>query len=306
MNLLSNAVKFTPPGGSVELSASGDEEAGEVRLEVRDTGPGIAPEDLPKLFQPFTQLDTRLAREHAGTGLGLALVRSLAELHGGRADVESEPGKGSRFRVALPWRRPAPRGSGVHAAAREDRGAGGASRDQGPNPPRRGRRREPDDLRGVLQDARLLRRRGLERARGARPARPRRRTTSSSSTFSSPAWTVSRSSPVSGPRAEPDPARSRPHRARHGRGPGANPRRGCGRLPLQARTPRRPREGDRPAAGDEAVLRAVDRRGERPGDEDDAGSPSCSSLALVAGCVLPHRRPSKRSGRRWRSRRRAT
>ena len=119
VNLLSNAVKFTPPGGSVELSASGDEEAGEVRLEVRDSGPGIAPEDVPKLFQPFTQLDTRLAREHAGTGLGLALVRSLAELHGGRADVESEPGRGSRFRVALPWRRPAPREPRVHAAEAE-------------------------------------------------------------------------------------------------------------------------------------------------------------------------------------------
>ncbi len=120
VNLLSNAVKFTPSGGSVELLASGDEEAGEVRLEVRDTGTGIAPEDLPKLFQPFTQLDTRLAREHAGTGLGLALVRNLAELHGGRAEVESEPGRGSRFRVSLPWRRPVLRGSGVHAAVRED------------------------------------------------------------------------------------------------------------------------------------------------------------------------------------------
>ncbi len=120
VNLLSNAVKFTPPGGSVELRASGDEAAGEVRLEVRDTGLGIAPEDLPKLFQPFTQLDTRVAREHAGTGLGLALVRSLAELHGGRTDVESEPGKGSRFRVALPWRRPVPRGFGGPASARED------------------------------------------------------------------------------------------------------------------------------------------------------------------------------------------
>ncbi len=134
VNLLSNAVKFTPSGGSVELSASGDEEAGEVRLEVRDTGLGIAPQDLPKLFQPFTQLDTRLAREHAGTGLGLALVRSLAELHGGRADVESEPGRGSRFRVSLPWRRPVLRGSGVHALARE--------------------LREPDGPRGI--EARIL------------------------------------------------------------------------------------------------------------------------------------------------------
>lgn len=120
VNLLSNAVKFTPPGGHVELEAAGDGESGEVRFEVRDTGPGIAPEDLPKLFQPFTQLDTRLAREHASTGLGLALVRSLAELHGGRADVESEPGRGSRFRVSLPWRRPAPPGSPARPVAGED------------------------------------------------------------------------------------------------------------------------------------------------------------------------------------------
>ncbi len=120
VNLLSNAVKFTPEGGTVELSASGDEEAGEVRLEVRDTGPGIAPEDIPKLFQPFTQLDTRLAREHAGTGLGLALVRSLAELHGGRAGVESEPGRGSLFQVVLPWRRPAPRGRESGASVPEE------------------------------------------------------------------------------------------------------------------------------------------------------------------------------------------
>jgi len=120
VNLLSNAVKFTPAGGSVVLSAAGDAEAGLVRLEVSDTGPGIAAEDLPRLFQPFTQLDTRLSREHAGTGLGLALVRSLAELHGGRVEVESEAGKGSRFRVTLPWKRPQPRGSGAHAALAPD------------------------------------------------------------------------------------------------------------------------------------------------------------------------------------------
>jgi len=120
VNLLSNAVKFTPAGGSVELSAAADGEAGEICLAVRDTGPGIAAEDIPKLFLPFTQLDTRLSREHAGTGLGLALVRSLAELHGGRAEVESEPGRGSVFRVHLPWRRPAGRGGGADGASREE------------------------------------------------------------------------------------------------------------------------------------------------------------------------------------------
>lgn len=114
VNLLSNAVKFTPGGGRVVLGAEAEAEKGELRFEVRDTGPGIAPEDLPRLFKPFTQLDTRLSREHAGTGLGLALVRSLTEAHGGRVEAESEPGRGSLFRVVLPWRLPAGRGSGEH------------------------------------------------------------------------------------------------------------------------------------------------------------------------------------------------
>jgi CheY-like chemotaxis protein/anti-sigma regulatory factor (Ser/Thr protein kinase) len=112
VNLLSNAVKFTPAGGSVALSVTAEERERVVRFEVSDTGPGIAPEDLPRLFQPFTQLDTRLSREHAGAGLGLALVRSLAELHGGRVEVESAPGRGSLFRVVLPWRQPGARVSG--------------------------------------------------------------------------------------------------------------------------------------------------------------------------------------------------
>ncbi len=102
-NLVSNAVKFTPAGGRVSLETGVDPERGEIRFVVSDTGPGIAREDLGKLFKPFTQLDARLAREHTGTGLGLTLVRQLTELHGGRVEVESEPGQGSRFRVVLPW-----------------------------------------------------------------------------------------------------------------------------------------------------------------------------------------------------------
>ncbi len=100
VNLLSNAVKFTPSGGSVGLTAS---RAGDlVRLVVSDTGIGIAPEDLPRLFQPFVQLDSRLAREHEGTGLGLALVRRLVDLHGGRVSVDSTPGEGTKVTVELP------------------------------------------------------------------------------------------------------------------------------------------------------------------------------------------------------------
>ncbi|RRR78033.1 MAG: PAS domain S-box protein [Candidatus Viridilinea halotolerans] len=102
VNLLSNAVKFTPDGGSVTLEVGYNAEAEVVRIAVHDTGIGIAPEDLGRLFQPFSQLDTRLSRQHAGTGLGLALVRRLALLHGGSCVVESRPDLGSTFIITLP------------------------------------------------------------------------------------------------------------------------------------------------------------------------------------------------------------
>ncbi|NTU81232.1 MAG: PAS domain S-box protein, partial [Chloroflexales bacterium] len=104
VNLLSNAVKFTPAGGKVSLEVAADAEAGVIRFAVQDTGIGIAPEDIARLFQPFRQLDSSLSRQHEGTGLGLALVHRLSELHGGSVAVESEVGKGSRFTVALPHR----------------------------------------------------------------------------------------------------------------------------------------------------------------------------------------------------------
>jgi signal transduction histidine kinase len=104
VNLLGNAVKFTPEGGEVGLAISGDEKQRSVEFLVWDTGIGIAAEDLPRLFRDFVQLDARLARNYEGTGLGLALVRRLAELHGGQVRAESDgPGKGSRFTVSLPW-----------------------------------------------------------------------------------------------------------------------------------------------------------------------------------------------------------
>ena len=107
VNLLSNAVKFTPEDGQVGLEVAGDPTHQQVRFTIWDTGIGIAPEKHALLFQPFVQLDGSLARKYEGTGLGLALVHSLAELHGGSVTVESAGlGQGSRFTITLPWAPP--------------------------------------------------------------------------------------------------------------------------------------------------------------------------------------------------------
>lgn len=103
VNLLSNAVKFTPEGGEFGLEVQGDAAAEVVTFTVWDTGIGIKQEDMGRLFKPFVQLDSRLSRQYSGTGLGLSLVYRFAELHGGSVSLESEPGQGSRFTVALPW-----------------------------------------------------------------------------------------------------------------------------------------------------------------------------------------------------------
>lgn len=98
-NLVSNALKFTDEGTvDVKVSRSGDE----LQLQVIDTGIGMSPEDLPKLFVEFQQLDSGASRRHQGTGLGLALTRRIAELQGGSVRVESKPGRGSTFTVLLP------------------------------------------------------------------------------------------------------------------------------------------------------------------------------------------------------------
>ncbi len=103
VNLLGNAVKFTPPGGSVGLEVHGDLEEKVVRFIVWDTGIGINRETMQRLFHPFEQGEQGLMREYDGTGLGLALLHRMVELHGGSIAVESEPGRGSRFTVALAW-----------------------------------------------------------------------------------------------------------------------------------------------------------------------------------------------------------
>jgi signal transduction histidine kinase len=108
VNLAGNAVKFTDRGEVrivlSEVHSSGDDDSScrEVRFTVRDTGPGIAAEDIRRLFRPFSQVDTGLTRRHGGTGLGLYISQRLAALLGGRIDVESEVGAGSSFTLALP------------------------------------------------------------------------------------------------------------------------------------------------------------------------------------------------------------
>ena len=104
LNLLSNAVKFTPAGGRITLEVTHDTAGRELTFAVIDTGIGVAPEYLDKLFQPFRQIDGALNRRHNGTGLGLALVRRLIELHGGRVGLESALGQGSRFFATIPLR----------------------------------------------------------------------------------------------------------------------------------------------------------------------------------------------------------
>ena len=105
LNLLSNAIKFTPDGGRITVAAAPVNGGAEARIAVSDTGIGIAPEDQPKLFQEFSQLDASASRKYEGTGLGLALSRRLVELHGGAIGVESEMGKGSTFWFTLPQAR---------------------------------------------------------------------------------------------------------------------------------------------------------------------------------------------------------
>jgi len=107
LNLLGNAVKFTEQG-EVVLTVEHDADGG-VAFRVRDTGGGIAPAHLERIFQPFEQVDTSLANRHQGTGLGLGLSRKLAHLLGGELSVESELGVGSTFTLLLPASVAAPR-----------------------------------------------------------------------------------------------------------------------------------------------------------------------------------------------------
>ncbi len=104
LNLLSNAIKFTPRGGLITVHAQRrDDPLGErVRISVQDTGIGIPPDDLARLAQPFEQIESQHAKTQQGTGLGLALTKSLVEMHGGLLDLRSAPGQGTSATFSLP------------------------------------------------------------------------------------------------------------------------------------------------------------------------------------------------------------
>ncbi|HEX2769996.1 MAG TPA: phosphate regulon sensor histidine kinase PhoR [Geobacteraceae bacterium] len=99
VNLLDNAIKYTPENGSITISAA--EAEGMVNIAVTDSGIGIPPKELPRIFERFYRVDAARSREQGGTGLGLAIVKHIVQLHGGSVSVESTPGKGSTFSFTL-------------------------------------------------------------------------------------------------------------------------------------------------------------------------------------------------------------
>jgi two-component system phosphate regulon sensor histidine kinase PhoR len=99
-NLFDNALRHTPPGGRITVSAAQAHDG--VTLAVADSGSGIAPEHVPRIFERFYRADPARARDQGGTGLGLAIVKHLVEAHGGRVEAQSTPGKGTTIRMVFP------------------------------------------------------------------------------------------------------------------------------------------------------------------------------------------------------------
>ena len=104
LNLVGNAIKFTDRG---EVTIGAKAADGTFTISVRDSGPGIAPQDQAKIFEEFQQADNSITRKKGGTGLGLAISKRIIEMHGGRIWVESELGQGSTFSFTLPMAEPA-------------------------------------------------------------------------------------------------------------------------------------------------------------------------------------------------------
>jgi len=104
LNLVSNAVKFTGDGGR-ETVTVGENDWGDLRIEVADTGMGVSAEHLSKIFQPFYQVDSAASRKRGGTGLGLPISLAIMKMHQGWLDITSEPGRGTTAVATLPAER---------------------------------------------------------------------------------------------------------------------------------------------------------------------------------------------------------
>jgi two-component system sensor histidine kinase BaeS len=140
-NLVSNAVRYTPRGG--EVTIVGRRHTGHVLLEVADTGPGISPEDLTRVFDRFWRADRSRSRQTGGSGLGLAIARHLVEAHGGSASATSVLGQGSTFRLLLPLDAPAEGGTGIPAVPGHRPGRRATAADDRPTAGVDGRRGDP-------------------------------------------------------------------------------------------------------------------------------------------------------------------
>jgi two-component system phosphate regulon sensor histidine kinase PhoR len=117
-NLVSNAVRYTPGGGSIDVAAK-LLPTGRIEFTVRDTGPGIAAEHLPRLTERFYRVDRSRSRESGGTGLGLAIVKHVVQRHGGELKIDSKPGEGSSFGMVLPAARVRVAGGAMPAGSAE-------------------------------------------------------------------------------------------------------------------------------------------------------------------------------------------
>ena len=208
---LGNAFKFTPEGGSVTLRIErlADAEDGCIwlRFAVDDTGCGIEPEHLDKIFASFEQGDASVARKHGGTGLGLAITKRFVELMGGRIRVASVVGHGSSFAVDVPLGRATERRPSSNQpeepSHRARRPPSGRARLRGRAHPRgRGQRPEPGDSRGAYDHGGRERRDGLHgprRRSGERSRPPWAISTSCSWTCRCPSWTATARRAPSGP-----------------------------------------------------------------------------------------------------------
>ena len=130
-NLVTNAIRYTPAGGAIEMAWRIREQDGCAEFEVRDTGIGIGREHLPRLTERFYRVDGSRSRETGGTGLGLTIVKHVAQRHGGELDMQSELGRGSRFKLVLPAARVRLTAARVAATHFNVNGAGPASSPRG-------------------------------------------------------------------------------------------------------------------------------------------------------------------------------